>query len=211
VIGVVGNVRQAGFSKPPGPEIYSLMGEGESTGILTIAIRTRQQPDANTIRTITDAISHHDAGQTRPTVTPLNNFLGQAISARRAAARFGSVFAVLSLLLATLGIHGLVSYSVTQRTSEFGIRMALGASTGSVIRLVLKHCLQLATIGIVIGLAISVWLARLISSFLYGIPAFDPPTFVGAPLVLLLVAILAAARPALRATRINTVDALRSE
>jgi hypothetical protein len=97
------NVRQAGFGKPPGPEIYSLMGEGESTGVLTIAIRTQREPNANTIRAIADAVSHHDTGQIRPTVTPLNNFLGQSISARRAAARFGSVFAALSLLLAHTG------------------------------------------------------------------------------------------------------------
>jgi putative ABC transport system permease protein len=211
VIGVVGSVRQAGPGKPPGPEVYSLMGEGESTGILTIAIRTRQQPDGNTIRAIAETVSHNDPELTRPTVIPLNVFLGQTISARRAAAQLGSVFAALSLLLAALGIHGLVSYSVTQRTGEFGIRMALGATAGSVVRLVLRHCLQLAGIGIVIGLAVSFWLSRLISSFLYGIPALDPLAFLGAPVVLLLIALLAASRPALRAARINTVDALRSE
>jgi ABC-type antimicrobial peptide transport system permease subunit len=121
------------------------------------------------------------------------------------------VFAVLSLLLAALGIYGLVSHWVTQRTAEFGIRMALGASAANVVRLVVGHCLKLACIGIAVGLASSTVLARLISSFLYGIPSFDPPTFVGAPLILLTIAVLAASRPALRATKINAVDALRSE
>jgi len=211
VIGVVGSVHQAGLGSPPGPEVYYLMGEDVSTGILTIAIRTRQSPDANLTASIANAVKHYDPTQTRPAVTPLNYFLRETISARRAAAQLGSVFAVLSLLLAALGVHGLVSYWVTQRTGEFGIRMALGASTRSVVRLVVGHCVRLAGIGIAVGLAASFLLARVISSLLYGMPAFDLPAFVGAPLVLLVVAILAASRPALRATRINAVEALRSE
>ena len=211
IIGVVGSVRQSGLGTPPAPEIYSLMGDGESSGILTIAIRTRHAPDAQVTAAISEAVRHYDPVQTRPVVTPLNSFLSETISARRIAARIGAVFAALSLVLATLGIHGLVSYWVTQRTAEFGIRIALGASGASVIRLVLSHCLRLAGAGIVIGLAFSLLLARVISSFLYGTPAFDFPAFVWPPVVLLLVAILAASRPALRATRINAVEALRSE
>jgi ABC-type antimicrobial peptide transport system permease subunit len=125
--------------------------------------------------------------------------------------RWSQEVAVLSLLLAALGIHGLVSYWVTQRTSEFGIRMALGASAGSVIRVVVGHCLRLAAAGIVGGLAVSFLLARTISSLLYGMPGLDPVALGGATLVLLLIAVLAASRPALRATRINAVEALRSE
>jgi putative ABC transport system permease protein len=211
VIGVVGSVHQAGLGSPPRPEVYYLMGEDVSTGILTIAIRTRQTPDANLTASIAKAVQHYDPAQTRPAVTPLSSFLGDTISARRAAARLGSVFAVLSLLLAALGIHGLVSYWVTQRTGEFGIRMALGASASSLIRLVVGHSLRLAGVGIVVGLALSFLLARVIASLFYGMPEFDVVAFVGAPVVLGLVAVLAASRPALRATRINAMEALRSE
>jgi ABC-type antimicrobial peptide transport system permease subunit len=160
---------------------------------------------------IANAVKHYDPAQTRPAVTPLNAFLRETISARRTAARLGSVFAALSLLLAALGIHGLVSCWVTQRTGEFGIRVALGASPGSVIRLVVGHCLRLAGVGIVVGLVVSLLLARVIASLFYGMPEFDLVAFGGAPPVLLLIAVLAASRPALRATRINAVDALRSE
>ena len=211
VIGVVGSVRQAGLGKPAGPEVYSFMGSGESTGILTIAIRFRQRPDTREIQAIVEAVKHHDPSLNRPAVVPIMSFVGNTVAARRAAARLGAAFAILSLLLAALGIYGLVSYWVTQRTGEFGIRMALGASQGNVMRLVIGHCLKLASIGIALGLAASLMLARVISSFLFGIPAFDPLTFTVAPTVLLTVALLAAFRPAYAATRINAVDALRSE
>ena len=211
VIGVVGSVRQAGPGRPPGPEMYSLMGADESTGILTIAIRTRARPGRQMIQSIAAAVSHYDNTLARPAVVPLNTFLAETISARRAAARLGSVFALLSLALAALGIYGLVSYSVTQRTAEFGIRIALGANSGRLVWLVLKQCVQVAGIGIVVGLVASLFASRLISSFLYGIQSYDLPTFLIAPVLLLTIAALAASRPALEASRINPVEALRSE
>ena len=211
IIGVVGNVRQAGPAHPPGPEVYFTMGADESTGILTIAIRTKRKPDASVMQSIANVVRQHDSNQARPSVIPMATFLGQTASARRVAARVGSVFALLSLLLAALGIYGLVSYWVTQRTSEIGIRMALGASGASVVSLVVGHCLRLTGIGIVLGLGVSVILSRLIASFLYGIPALDPVTFAAAPAALLIVAVFAASRPAFRATRISALDALRSE
>ena len=211
VIGVVGDVRQSGLGHPAGPEIYALMGQDESTGILTIAIRTRAQPDRNITQAIAAALNRYDSLQTRPAVIPLMEFLGRTISARRIAARLGAGLALLSLLLAALGIYGLVSYWVTQRTSEFGIRMALGASSRGIVRLVLGQCLRLTGAGTLAGLAASYFAARLIASFLYGVPALDLPIFLGAPLLLLAVSAAAALRPALAATMVNTVDALRSE
>jgi putative ABC transport system permease protein len=211
IIGVVGNVRQAGLAHLPGPEVYYTMGADESTGILTIAIRTERSPDAAVMQSIAAAARQYDNSQTRPSVIPLTTFLGETVSARRAAARVGSVFALLSLVLAALGIYGLVSYWVTQRAAEFGIRMALGATGASVVRLVVGHCLRLTGIGIVLGLGASFILSRIISSFLYGIPSLDPVTFAAAPAALLIIAVFAASRPAFRATRINALDALRSE
>jgi putative ABC transport system permease protein len=211
VIGVVGNVHQAGPSRPPGPEVYSLMSADESTGILTIAIRTRNKPGRELAQAITAAVRHYDRTQAQPTITELNTFLGETLAARRAAARLGSAFALLALVLAAIGIYGLTSYSVTQRTSEFGIRMALGASTGLVVRHVLGSCFRLAGVGILVGLGLSLFAARVLSTFFYGIPSFDPLTFTGAAILLLATALLAAAWPAFRATRINAVDALRSE
>ena len=209
VIGVVGDVRQAGLDRPPGPEFYML--EGQSTGITTLAIRTQGNPDAALTQAIAAEIRKQNNSGIQPAVVPLNTFLGNTISARRTAARLGSGFAVLSLILSALGIYGLLAYWVTQRTAEIGVRMALGASRGSVLRLVLGHGLRLTAPGIVAGMAISLALARLISSFLYGAPPVDPVTFLFAPLVLLAVALLAALVPAIRALRINPVEALRAE
>lgn len=211
VVGVVGDVRQAGLGRPPGPEIYSLMGAGEATGILTIAIRTHAKPDAHAIQAIAAAVKRYDNSTTSRAITPLTEFLGNTVAARRIAARLGSVFAVLSLLLSALGIYGLVTYWVTQRTAELGIRIALGASHMNVLGLVVGHGFRLALTGVGIGLALSLALARLISLLLYGLPAFDPVTFVLAPAVLLLITLLAAFLPAIRAIRINPVEALRSE
>ena len=108
-------------------------------------------------------------------------------------------------------IYGLVTYWVTQRTAELGIRIALGASHMTVLGLVVGHGFCLALTGVGIGLAMSVALARLISLLLYGLPAFDPVTFILAPTVLLLVTLSAAFLPAIRAIRINPIEALRSE
>lgn len=209
VIGVVGDVRQAGLDRPPGPEFYLF--EGQSTGILTLAIRTHGNPGAALTQAIAAEIRKQNNSGLQPAVVPLNTFLGDTISARRTAARLGSGFAVLSLILSALGIYGLLAYWVTQRTAEIGVRMALGASRVNILRLVLGHVLKLTAPGITAGMAISLALAKLISSFLYGVPPVDPVTFLFAPLVLLAVALLAAGIPTMRALRINPVEALRAE
>ena len=209
VIGVVGDVRQARLDRPAGAEIYSA--NGQPGGVLSVAIRTRIDPDAALIRAILAEIRKHSNSGIEPAVVPLNTYLGNTISARRTAARVGSGFAVLSLILSALGIYGLIAFWVTQCTAEIGVRMALGASRGNVLRLVLGQGLRLTAPGIVAGMAISLGLARLIASFLYGVPPLDPVTFLLAPLVLLAVALLAAMLPAMRAVRINPIEALRSE
>jgi len=209
VIGVVGDVRQAGLDRPPGPEIYSI--NGQPGGTLTMAIRTRANADAALTQAIVAEIQKHNNSGIQPAVVPLNTYLGNTIAARRTAARLGSGFAVLSLILSALGIYGLIAYWVTQCTAEIGVRIALGASKGNVLRLVLGHGLRTTAPGVAAGMAISLALARLISSFLYGVPPVDPVTFLLAPLVLLAVALLAAGIPAMRALGINPVDALRAE
>jgi putative ABC transport system permease protein len=209
VIGVVGDVRQARLDRPAGAEIYSA--NGQPGGVLSMTIRTRTDPDAALIRATLAEIRKHSNSRIVPAVVPLNTYLGNTISARRTAARVGSGFAVLSLILSALGIYGLIAFWVTQCTAEIGVRMALGASRGNVLRMVLGQGLRLTAPGIVAGMAISLGLARMIASFLYGVPPVDPVTFLSAPLVLLAVALLAAILPAMRAVRINPIEALRSE
>jgi putative ABC transport system permease protein len=120
-------------------------------------------------------------------------------------------FAGLTLLLVSMGIYGVMAYSVTQRTHEIGIRMALGANRGDVVRLMLKRGLSLTLLGMGIGIAASLALSRLIAALLFGVPATDPMTFAGIALLLLTVALLACYLPARRAAKLDPLVALRNE
>jgi putative ABC transport system permease protein len=122
-----------------------------------------------------------------------------------------TVFGVSALLLAAIGIYGLMAYSVEQRTQEIGIRLALGAQTATVKNMVVWQGMQLAILGVVIGVLAAFALVRFISTFLYGITARDPLVFAGVPALLMLVALLAVWIPARRASRVDPINALRYE
>ena len=138
---------------------------------------------------------------------PMTEFIKAAFLASRLLSWLGLV----ALALAAMGVYGVMAYVVSQRTQEFGVRMALGASTGDVIRLVFREGFGLAGIGIAFGLALSFAVTRLLASFLYGVSPFDPATFVGIPLLLGLVAFFACWLPARRAARVDPMAALRAE
>jgi putative ABC transport system permease protein len=122
-----------------------------------------------------------------------------------------SGFAFLALVLASIGLYGVVSYAVARRAREVGIRMSLGAETGAVVWMLTGGGMRLVLVGGIIGLGASALLARLVASLLYGVPALDPLTFIGVPLILGTVASLASYVPARRASRVNPVTALRSD
>jgi ABC-type antimicrobial peptide transport system permease subunit len=122
-----------------------------------------------------------------------------------------TLFAGVSLALAAVGVYGVISYSVAQRTRELGIRIALGAQSRAVLRLVLRRVLLLAAGGVLLGLAGAAALTRFLAGFLFGVGATDPATFAGVSLLLAVVAVVASTVPALRATRVDPLAALRCE
>ena len=142
-------------------------------------------------------------------VFTMTTVFDQALWAPRMGALLLAIFGGLALALASIGVYGVMAYSVSQRTRELGIRLALGATSGEVRRMVLRQGLSLTLSGIAVGTATAVFLARLVSDLLYGISAIDPLTFVVIPVGLLAVAALAIYIPARRASRVDPVVALR--
>ena len=144
-------------------------------------------------------------------VETVEDQLSSVLAPRRLQAALLFTFAGLALLLAMVGAYGVLSYAVTERTHEIGVRVALGAERGDVVRVVLERAVRLAGVGIALGVLVSASLTRLMSSLLYGVSPTDPWTYAAVCLLLLLVAILAAYLPARRASRVDPVIALRYE
>ncbi|HTP36561.1 MAG TPA: ABC transporter permease [Candidatus Acidoferrales bacterium] len=209
VIGVVGNVRHSSLEEEGGNEVYLPVSQLEASSV-DLVVRTRLTPEA-IAQDVRAAIRKVDPTLPTAGFRTLESVVHRAVSPRRFVVLLLSGFAALALVLASLGIYGVVSYSVAQRTQEIGIRMALGASAGRVQWGVLRQTLVLALTGAAIGAAASAVTVRLIASLLYGVQPGDMVTFGGMLLVLTLVAAVAGYVPALRASRIDPMSALRSE
>jgi putative ABC transport system permease protein len=205
IVGIVGNVHQFGLDSAPTYDVYL---SGGWTPYLVI--RTASDPDRIAMAAI-DIVHKVDPALPVANVTTMDELLSDSVSSRRFSATLIGIFAALALVLAAVGIYGVVSYSVAQRTSELGLRMALGAQQGDVFRLVVGQGLKLTSIGICIGLAASFGLMRLMASQLYGVGATDPLTFAGVAIVLTTVALAACYIPARRAMRVDPMTALQYE
>ncbi|HEY7784067.1 MAG TPA: FtsX-like permease family protein, partial [Pyrinomonadaceae bacterium] len=144
-------------------------------------------------------------------VETMTNVAAESVAARSFNMVLVGLFAVLALVLAAVGIYGVMSYAVTQRTQEIGIRMALGASATDVLKLIIKNGLTLTLIGVLIGVAGAIALTRLLATMLFGVTPTDSLTFVAVSLVLIVVALLACYLPARRATKVDPLVALRYE
>jgi len=152
-----------------------------------------------------------DKDQPISNIQTMEHALSQSVANRRVYLLLLSVFAAIALLMATAGIYGLISYAVARRTQEMGIRVALGATVGQILALIIRQGMLLTLIGVVIGIAGSLVLTKVISGLLYGITPTDAPTFVGTALLFIAVAFVATYIPARRATTIDPTVALRFE
>ncbi len=208
VIGVIADVRESTLEDASSPEMYLPITQAGPEGA-SLVVRTRLRPDA--LRpSVMATLRSLNPGQPATEFRTIQQIVDHAVSPRRFFVMLVTIFAALGLILASLGIYGVISYSVTRQTQEIGIRMALGASRARVQLGVIGKTLRLALIGIAVGIVASFGAANVIASLLFGTAPTDPPTFLGMILLLGLVALLAGYIPARRASRIDPMIALRA-
>jgi len=209
VVGIVGPVHHYGLERQPEPTIYAPF-EQMTDKAMVLAVRTTMDTEA-VVKAVKQAVWSVDSGQPVFQIRSMDEYLSLADTAPRISTVLLAVFAGVSMLLAALGIHGVVSYGVAERTREFGLRMALGSTPGQLKALVIRSGIQTALIGLVAGMAGAAALAAALHALLYGVAPLDPLVMFGVAVLLLTVALLANYVPARRATRIDPMEALHQE
>ena len=203
IVGVVGDVRHSSLEEPPGPIVYCQNGVADS-----VTIRSTGPPEAviSSIRRTASALS---AGAIVTDIQTMNQYVDQAVARRRFQTVALISFAGVAVFLALIGFYGLLSYAVTQRTAEIGVRMAMGASRSGVVGMIVFYGFKLTAAGLAIGLCMALALTRALTSFLYGVSPFDTATFLAAAAFVLGAAAVACIAPAWKASGIDPVSALR--
>jgi len=209
VVGVVGDLKQYGLNIRAWPETF-LPFEQMPVGFMTLVVRTSANP-ANLTHSVGDAVRSVDKEQSIVTAAPMTHYIEVSVEPQRFSAYLLSLLGLLALLLAAIGTYGVMAYNVAQRTHEIGVRMALGANPGDVLRLMIGRGAKLASVGIGIGIVGALLLTRLIASQLFGVSSRDPLTFGAVAILLLGVALLACWIPARRAMKVDPMVALRYE
>jgi ABC-type lipoprotein release transport system permease subunit len=220
IVGVVGHIRQWGPGNDPKtaieaqffypfmqlpPKLMRLVANG-----VAVVLRVKSDP-ASITGFVRDAVTEFDSGAVIYAEETMNDVISNSLAARRLSMIVLGLFSGIALVLSCVGVYGVISYLVEERTHEIGVRIALGAKRGDVLLLILSQGAVMAVLGVGTGAFFALCLARLISSQLYGVSPHDPLTFCGAGFALMLVAISACYVPAKRATRVDPLVALRCE
>lgn len=209
IVGVVGSVRHEGLHANPRPTMYVPFKQDVFSS-MWIMVRTAGDP-ARFANTAKQALQEVDPTLPAASLAPLSTVIVESVAQRRFSMLLLTVFAGVTLFLAAVGLYGVVAYAVSQRTQEIGVRMAIGAQRGDVMRMVLRDGLVLAIAGVVVGLGAALALTRFIASMLFEVAPFDPLSYAASAVVLTAVAVLACYAPARRAATVDPLVALRTE
>jgi len=209
IVGVVEDVRHSGYDSDPAPEMYFPYSQHSQSSI-DLVVRTETDP-LSLANAVERAIWAVDKDQPVTRIKTMERMMADSVAPRRLTVVLIGIFASLALVLATAGIYGVISYTVSQRTHEIGVRMAMGARSVDVLKLVVGQGLRLVAIGVAAGLAGSFVLTRVLARFLFGVTPTDPLTFAAVSVLLVTVALLASYIPARRAAQVDPVNALRYE
>jgi putative ABC transport system permease protein len=210
VVGVVGNVRHLALETAPRPELYQPLGQGTWPSVF-VAVRTAPENPLTLLPAVQQAVWNVNKSVALGNPRTMNDIIARTLLQKKFTMLLLSIFAGAALLLAAVGLYGVISYSVAQRTRELGIRIALGAQRRDVLRLILRQGMTLVAAGVIFGVAASLGLTRLIASLLYGISASDPITFFLLSTALVFVAFIACWLPARRASAVDPIVALHAE
>jgi putative ABC transport system permease protein len=210
IAGVVGDSHDLGLDTPTPPILFVPVAQ-LATDRMTLMVRASGGQPGGLTPAVLGALAEVDRGQPADWIAPFEERIAGALAPRRFPLQLLGAFAALAVVLSALGIYGVTAYGVTQRTKEIGVRLAIGATERTVLRMVLFGAIRLAAIGVAIGLGGALLGARLLSSQLYGVGARDPLTFAGMSVLLAIVAVAASWLPARRATRVDPMVALRAE
>jgi len=210
VVGVVGDAHYGGLGQAPEPVVYGSILQHDASTNPSFTVRTDRDP-VSLVSSIRGILAQIDKDLPLADVASMEEMMSESVAQPRLETVLFAIFGGLAMLLAAVGIYGVMSYSVSQRTAEIGVRLALGADRGNVLALICKQGLRLAAIGLSGGVLLALGVTRLMATLLFGVSPTDPLTFVTIVILLALVALLACYVPARRATKVDPMVALRYE